>query len=134
MLNIRSIFWSLTTVFCIYSIYVWTAGTEAPQSSVASEQVQRGQHLYQARNCVACHQIYGLGGYMGPDLTNVVSTKGEAYSRVFIANGTVAMPNFGFDQKQVDDLLSFLAFVDTMGVYEAPEYNVSWYGTVAANP
>jgi nitric oxide reductase subunit C len=134
MLNIRSLFWSLTAIFCIYSIYVWTVGTEAPQSGVASEQVQRGHDLYQANNCTACHQIYGLGGYMGPDLTNVISEKGEAYASVFITNGTVAMPDFGFDAHQVEDLVSFLAFVDTMGIYQAPEYQVSWYGTVASNP
>ena len=40
-----------------------------------------GKVLYQKYNCTACHQIYGLGGFLGPDLTIVVSQqgKGEAY-------------------------------------------------------
>ena len=69
----RLIFWSLTLIFCVYSVYVWTDGTAAPQSGAFTDEVRHGQQLYQESNCTACHQIYGLGGYMGPDLTNVVS-------------------------------------------------------------
>lgn len=70
---------------------------------------------------------------MGPDLTNVVSTKGAAYASVFITAGTVRMPNYGFDDQQIEDLISFLEFVDTMGTYDAPEYEISWYGTAEAS-
>ncbi len=82
---------------------------------------------------MACHQFYGLGGYMGPDLTNVVSNKGVAYARAILTSGTVRMPNFGFSEQEMDDLVAFLEFVDTMGTYEAPSYELSWYGTVVAN-
>jgi nitric oxide reductase subunit C len=131
-INNRFIFWSLTAVFFAYSAYVWTLGTAAPQSALATDQVKRGQALYQQSNCVACHQFYGLGGYMGPDLTNVVSSKGAAYSRAFLISGTERMPDFGFNEKEMDDLVAFLEFVDTMGTYEAPSYELSWYGTVLA--
>ena len=77
-------------------------------------------------------QFYGLGGYMGPDLTNVVSSKGAAYARAFLISGTERMPNFGFNDEEMDDLVAFLEFVDTMGTYEAPSYQLSWYGTVVA--
>ena len=30
------------------------------------------------------------------------------------------------------DLVAFLEFVDTMGTYQAPSYELSWYGTVVA--
>ncbi len=81
---------------------------------------------------MACHQFYGLGGYMGPDLTHVVSSKGAAYARAFLISGTERMPNFGFNEQEMDELVAFLEFVDTMGTYEAPSYDLSWYGTVAA--
>jgi nitric oxide reductase subunit C len=110
---------------------VWTFGTAAPQSTVATEQVKRGHVLYQENNCVACHQIYGLGGYMGPDLTNVISSKGEVYASAFLMSGTVRMPNFGFTEQEIEDLVRFLEFVDTMGTYQAPSYEISWFGTVA---
>jgi nitric oxide reductase subunit C len=68
---------------------------------------------------------------MGPDLTNVISTKGEAYSRAFIVAGTVRMPNFGLDEDQVSDLVAYLAFVDKTGTYPPENYDVLWTGDVA---
>ncbi|NNE05293.1 MAG: cytochrome c [Xanthomonadales bacterium] len=122
----------MTAIFFVYSAYVWTAGTEAPQHAAPTEQVMRGQALYQDNNCMACHQFYGLGGYMGPDLTNVVSRMGPDYARAFLIAGTERMPDFGLNQQQMDDIIAFLEFVDTMGVYESPEYEFKWYGTVVA--
>ena len=121
----------MTAIFVVYSAYVWTIGTVAPQSIAATEEVRRGHTLYQQNNCTACHQIYGLGGYMGPDLTNVISHKGPDYAGAFLANGTTRMPNFGFDEQQIKDLISFLEFVDSMGTYQSPNYQLSWNGTVA---
>ena len=42
------------------------------------------------------------------------------------------MPNFGFNEQEMDELVAFLEFVDTMGTYEAPSYELRWYGTVVA--
>ena len=121
----------MTVIFFVYSGYVWTYGTVSPQSVALTEQVQRGQHLYQANNCTACHQFYGLGGYMGPDLTNVISSKGPVYASAFLMSGTQRMPNFEFSKQEIEDLVSFLEFVDSMGTYESPSYELTWYGTVA---
>ena len=121
----------MTVIFFVYTGYVWTHGTVAPQSVALTEQVQRGQHLYQANNCTACHQFYGLGGYMGPDLTNVISSKGPVYASAFLMSGSQRMPDFGFSTQEIEDLVSFLEFVDSMGTYESPSYELTWYGTVA---
>ena len=92
-----------------------------------------GQALYQEKNCIACHQLYGLGGHMGPDLTNVISApdKGAAYARAFIESGTEKMPDFGLDEAQVDTLVQFLEFVDSTGTYPPRQPKINWYGTVA---
>ena len=121
----------MTFIFICYSAYVWTAGTVAPQSAPATSQVRHGQILFQQNNCTACHQIYGLGGYMGPDLTNVISQKGSSYARAFLMSGTTRMPNYEFDEQELDDLISFLSFVDTIGSYASPGHKGRWNGTVA---
>lgn len=114
----------------IYSVVAYTSGTATPLPIVHDADVASGQRLFRENNCVACHQFYGLGGYMGPDLTNVISVegKGSDYARVFIEFGTQKMPNFQFTQTEVDQLVKFLEFVDAHGKYTPENYNFSWYG------
>ncbi len=92
-----------------------------------------GKTLYQEKNCTACHQLYGLGGHMGPDLTNVISAldKGADYARAFIESGTEKMPDFDLDEAQVDAVVQFLEFVDSAGTYPPRQPEINWYGTVA---
>ena len=73
-----------------------------------------GKLLYQEQNCSACHQIFGLGGYLGPDLTNVISQtgKGENYVAAFLKYGCRQMPDYRFDSLQVREIISFLSYVD----------------------
>ncbi len=129
-INNRVIFGSLCIAFAAYSARVYTAGTDAPHLPAMSESVRYGQQVYQDYNCVACHQFYGLGGYMGPDLTNVISKRGEAYARAFITAGTANMPNLGLSEEEVDGVLAYLAVVDKTGTYPPQNYEVRWYGTV----
>lgn len=96
-----------------------------------SAEARYGQQVFQDYNCIACHQFYGLGGYMGPDLTNVMSNRGEAYTRAFIAAGTATMPNFNLTDDQIAGLLAYLEFVDRTGTYPAENYEVKWWGAVA---
>lgn len=120
----------LFVAFTVYSFQIYTSGTDVNHSAPISDAARRGQHIYQEHNCVACHQFYGLGGYMGPDLTNVISTRGEAYSRAFITAGTARMPDFGLHTEEVDALIAFLTFVDQTGTYPPTDYEVSWHGLV----
>ena len=91
---------------------------------------RHGADVFQQYNCVACHQFYGLGGYMGPDLTNVTSKFSPMYARAFIMNGTTSMPNFDLSDAELDALVAYLEFVDSTGTYPPENYEVKWYGTV----
>lgn len=95
-----------------------------------SDVERHGADVFQQYNCVACHQFYGLGGYMGPDLTNVMSKRGAAYARAFITAGTASMPNLGLSEQEVDAVVAYLAFVDKTGTYPPENYVVRWYGAV----
>jgi len=129
-INNRFIFGTLCASFFFYSAYVYTMGTEASHLAPMSAEVRHGQNLYQEHNCVACHQFYGLGGYMGPDLTNVISRYSPAYARAFIMTGTARMPNFNLAVGEVDELVAYLEFVDSTGTYPPQNFEVTWYGTV----
>lgn len=122
---------TLCVTFVFYSTYVYTKGTQASHLPPMNADERRGAEVYQDYNCSACHQFYGLGGYMGPDLTNVISRKGEAYARAFVAAGTASMPNLGLSNDELDAVVDFLGFVDKTGTYPVEEYAVRWYGAVA---
>jgi len=130
-MNNRAVITTFCALFAVYSAHVYTGGTAAPHIEPMSEKGRHGQDLFQQHNCVACHQFYGLGGYMGPDLTNVISNRGPLVARAFIASGTASMPNFGLNDEEIDALVEFLTFVDKTGRYPAEDYDVKWFGVVA---
>jgi nitric oxide reductase subunit C len=69
----RIIFFSLVIAYILYTSFVYTEGTIT--ENLISDEAAEGRQIFRDKNCIACHQLYGLGGYMGPDLTNVISIK-----------------------------------------------------------
>ena len=100
-----------------YSLSIYTSGTAS--SIITPESIQNnidaGKGLYQQYNCGACHQIFGLGGYLGSELTTAYSDKdrGEKYMRALLQSGGNRMPNFHFNTSQIDALIAYLKYVDT---------------------
>jgi nitric oxide reductase subunit C len=129
----RGVMVAFCAAFAIYSIDVYTAGTKTSEPSSLTANVAHGMALFQENNCIACHQFYGLGGYMGPDLTNVISApdKGADYARAFIENGSDRMPNYNFTKAETDDLVHFLKFVAASGKYPPGAPVIKWNGMVA---
>ncbi len=76
-----------------------------------------GIETWRSKNCQACHAIYGLGGHIGPDLTNVYSRKKEAYLEVVLKNGLLNMPNLELSKYERKQLIKYLKEVDKTGVY-----------------
>ena len=114
----RWVMTGLVVMFIIYNIVVYTQGTSNNTPPMSAQAIQ-GEELYQEYNCTACHQFYGLGGYLGPDLTNVISAqyKGPAYVKAFLNSGVKAMPKFNFTEEEKDALVQFLTEVDQTGYY-----------------
>lgn len=107
----------------------WFAYNGQSTRAPASNRVRQGMHVWQRSNCAACHQLYGLGGYMGPDLTNVHGDKGEERIRTFVRYGTGRMPAHAVSDAEMDALVDFLAWVDSSGRSRVPPNAVHWTGT-----
>lgn len=135
--TLKKVVWvTLAASFFIYSLFVYTTGTAIDKGeSVISEPSQKGKLLFQKYNCTACHQLYGLGGYMGPDLTNIISEKGKgaAYARVFLSGGTIRMPNFNLNEVEMDELIAYLTYVDKTGISPVKRFKINYDGTVNEN-
>lgn len=131
---IRKTFIFLLLAYFCYSFFVYAWGTKNP--SLSNARARAGQNTWQKNNCQACHQLYGLGGYMGPDLTNIISApgKGPVYAEAFIRAGTIRMPKFQLSDKELNDLLAFLSWVDSSGKATVPASKVTWYGSYDLKP
>ena len=81
---------SLVVIFLFYSFYLYSS--LPVKGKTVSEETSKGKLVWQQYNCNACHQVYGLGGYLGPDLTNIYSRKGPAYIKAFLQSGIATMP------------------------------------------
>lgn len=112
-------------------LYTGILYSKASKSSASVSQLtNRGRQLWQENNCVACHQVFGLGGYLGPDLTNVYSRRGEGYIRAFLQQGTNVMPNFGLSDADMDALTAYLQFLDRAGNADPRSFKIRSYGTI----
>ncbi|MBW8051836.1 MAG: cytochrome c [Cytophagales bacterium] len=120
----------LIILFIIYSLLVYTRGTKSPAVKMTDIAV-KGKLVWQEYNCIACHQIYGLGGYIGPDLTNAISAKGkgEYYVKAVLKNGLLNMPDFRLTGEEIDALVAYLAYIDKTGKFPASDANMAWYGS-----
>ena len=111
----RRLFVFLIVVFFVQTWVVYSdpAGRATPP---LSDLAVRGQALWLGKNCQSCHQIYGFGGFLGPDLTNVARTLTDARLDVILTRGAGQMPAFHFDKDDRDAMRQFLIELDTTGV------------------
>lgn len=125
----KKVWISLFTAFIIYSIFVYSECDGTNPVMRPNVEIEKGWALWQDKNCQSCHQLYGLGGYMGPDLTNTASQKGINYMKGFIKYGTGRMPNFHLTEDEIGDLTAFLSWVDKSGKSTVSPKSVHWTGT-----
>jgi nitric oxide reductase subunit C len=80
-----------------------------------SEAAVRGRRLWHDHGCQVCHQIYGQGGFLGPDVTNAHGLVDSVRLRSLLTVGSGQMPAFQFDDTQIADLRAFLRALDQPG-------------------
>ena len=137
MLNLfahpKRIFLVLFVCFLAFSIWIYAIPlfSPTPYSEKELHLVAEGRLVWQKYNCHTCHQLYGLGGYLGPDLTNVYSRSGnnEYYIRAIVKSGVKQMPAFEISEEEMNALLQFLKNVDQSGTSNPQDYQPEILGT-----
>lgn len=122
------LFGGLVILFLSYSSFLYT--NQPVTSSSFNTSIEKGSKVWQEYNCNSCHQIYGLGGYLGPDLTNEYSLRGVDFINAFLLNGTNIMPKFNLTLQQRNDLIAFLQHVDQSGIADPKSYTIYANGTI----
>lgn len=120
----------LITAFTLYNFNIYTSKANYTTIRLTEKAIE-GENIWLQNNCSSCHQMYGLGGYLGPDLTNVYSAdgKGESYIKSMLNSGIKSMPVFNFTDDEKDKIVQFFKEVDQTGYYpdvEAKMSNDGW--------
>ncbi len=125
-------FYLITVCFFIQGIFAYTdfptpaVGTQVELSGEALA----GLALWQEMNCQACHQIYGQGGFMGPDLTNVTARYPDEYIHFRLEFGGARMPTLNLPEEDRLALIAFLKAINETGqgtVERLPNGQLPWY-------
>lgn len=133
----RHIFLILCTAFLLYTLSIYLRPLAIkPSAKYNSVRAAEGRLVFQKYNCQACHQLYGLGGYLGPDLTNIISKngKGEAVIRALIKSGTKQMPSYELSELEIQNLLEFFKVTDDSGIADPRNYETNSYLMIEQKP
>lgn len=131
--NPAYIFIALCILFLSFSFTIYLSPLTISKDSRFDKEVAANGHLvWQKYNCQSCHQLYGLGGYLGPDLTNVISKpgKGENVIKAMIKTGIKQMPSFNMSDKEIVNLIEFLKSVDVSGTSDPRNFYTTNIGMI----
>jgi nitric oxide reductase subunit C len=108
---------ALVACFAIQGALVYL---DQPSSTRLGGPALDGARAWQRHNCNVCHQVYGWGGFLGPDLTNVAGRLGEGGLRARMARvtaeGSGQMPPIPLEDGVVDALVAWFVALDRTGV------------------
>lgn len=82
------------------------------RSAPLSEAAREGRALWQVYACQTCHQFYGQGGFLGPDLTNSASRVDSTRLVSLLTVGSGQMPPLGFSDDESAAMAAFLREMD----------------------
>lgn len=119
------VFIVLVISYLIYSFVLYSNSFSKTEIKAYVEDVAiEGRLVFQKYNCQDCHQLYGLGGYLGPDLTNVYQKyrKNDDALKVFFKGGMMQMPEYHLSKNEEDQLIEFFKMTNESGSADPRNY------------
>ncbi len=106
----------------------WYMLNVSTDSDALTEHVRYGKHVWEENSCINCHSILGEGAYFAPELGNVWTRYGgrenpegartglKTWIRAQPLNvpGRRSMPNFDLSEEELDALVAFLEWTDSI--------------------
>lgn len=106
---------ALVSAFAVQGGLIYTDGTAAAQQPL-DEWALQGRSIYLKKNCAACHQLHGFGGFLGPDLTNAAQRVSRLRLQELLTVGSKQMPAFGLSSEEVEAVEAYLQSIDRTGI------------------
>lgn len=98
----------LVLCFALQSSLVYSDERSEPLSADATA----GRQLWHRHACQTCHQLYGQGGFLGPDLTNAASRVDSTRLVSLLTVGSGQMPPLDYSLTEVAQMAAFLEEID----------------------
>jgi len=98
----------LVLAFIVQSSLVYSDERHEP----LSESALAGRALWHRHACQTCHQLYGQGGFLGPDLTNAASRVDSTRLASLLKVGSGQMPPLRLTDEEVASVSAFLSAMD----------------------
>lgn len=127
------IFITLCVLFLLFSFSIYLKPLQVnAYRGINAEMASEGRLVWQKYNCQSCHQLYGLGGYLGPDLTNVYGKyqNNDDVLRFFFKAGIKQMPVFNLSPKEENQLIEFLKNTNASGGADPRNYEKKLDGMI----
>ena len=106
----------LVLVYISVSVVAYTDFPKEAEQQPLSDLEREGLALWRTNNCQVCHQLYGMGGFLGPDLTNRVTDETpDSEVSWILASGSRQMPAFDLQLAEQEALFAFLRAVNRTG-------------------
>lgn len=106
----------LAGTFIVQSYLVYSDPSDSPP---LSEIALLGRNVWHENNCQSCHQFYGFGGFIGPDLTNAyVRVTSERLTRLLTV-GSGKMPAFKLSKEEINGFRAYLNHMNETGQGQA---------------
>ncbi len=108
----------LVSAFALQTFLVYSddTGRDLPP---LSEKALEGRAVWLSNNCQACHQFYGFGGFLGPDLTNASSRLDRARLDEVLTSGVAQMPAFHLSDTEISAIEAYLREMNGTGIGQA---------------
>lgn len=116
VLKLRT-FLLLSTLSFVIFVFVNLLSAKLP--TAIPEQAVAGKRVWQRHNCVSCHTLFGNGGYVGDDMTHVVTKMKPPELVEYLVNPPVMRPNKykrhpALSEADAKDLVQYLEFVNNI--------------------
>lgn len=125
----------LCMAFMAYTISIYQRPLRQPVPASEAGRIAQGRLVWQKYNCQSCHQLFGLGGYLGPDLTNLLSVPGKDanYLKAFVRSGIRQMPAFDIPEEELELLVDFLRAADRSGKASPANFRIKSDGMIESH-
>ncbi|MCZ6691247.1 MAG: c-type cytochrome [Planctomycetota bacterium] len=110
------IFGVIVVAYLFVAVVAYTDHPRKPGEDPLTEFERAGLDVWRRNNCQVCHQIYGFGGFLGPDLTNRVTDEIDDEELSWILEfGSGRMPALDLSEDDQEAVLAYLRAVNRTG-------------------